>query len=196
MLSIVDRRPIETPLPVIAEAEEVHIDEIQPEPEEAADFEIVMGRLQIAGVLFVATVIVVAFSAVSYLAGRSAGPNAPAPVAAPAPAIVEPPPAVSKPEKPAEPVVLSTPPATIEKPLFADPKRGVLYLQLGAVEKGIAVIMAEGLRKRGFDSFVAPGPNDHVFRVLVGPLDAEGYKRAKDGIDRLALSTFARKYQE
>jgi hypothetical protein len=83
-----------------------------------------------------------------------------------------------------------------EAPLFADPKPGAVYLQLGAVEKGVAIIMAEGLRKRAFNAFVAPGPNDHIFRVLVGPLDSEAYKTAKQAVDDIGLSTFARKYQQ
>src|SRR5579863_8991262 len=38
------------------------------------EFEIVLGRRQIASVLFVATVILALFSAVSYLAGKSTSP--------------------------------------------------------------------------------------------------------------------------
>src|SRR5262249_39811298 len=83
-----------------------------------------------------------------------------------------------------------------EEPLFGDPKNGALYLQLGAVEKGVAIIMTEGLRKRDFPAFVAPGPNDHIFRVLIGPLDADGFKRSKDSVDAIGLSAFARKYQQ
>jgi len=39
------------------------------------EFEIVLGRRQIASVLFVATVILALFSAVSYLAGKSISPK-------------------------------------------------------------------------------------------------------------------------
>ena len=41
-------------------------------------------------------------------------------------------------------------------------------------ERGMAMILAEGLRGHGFDSFVAPGPNEKIFRVLIGPLPAGG----------------------
>ena len=69
-------------------------------------------------------------------------------------------------------------------------------MQLGAVEKGVAIIMVEGLRKRGFESFVAPGPNDRIFRVLIGPLDADGYKSAKNAVEAIGLTTFALKHPQ
>jgi cell division septation protein DedD len=165
--------------------------------EESTEFEIVLGRRQIASVLFVVTVSMVAFSAISYLAGKSEAPKMEASVVSPAPAVAsqpEPAPPVSAQPARVEPVPAQ--PLAVEPPLFADPKSGALYLQLGAVEKGVAIIMTEGLRKRHFDAFVGPGPNDHIFRVLIGPLDPEAYKRAKNAVDELGLSTFARKYQQ
>jgi cell division septation protein DedD len=68
---------------------------------------------------------------------------------------------------------------------------------MGAVEKGIAIIFAEGLRKRGFDAFIAPGPNEKVYRVLVGPFrSAEAFQVAKTSMDQIGLSTFARRYEQ
>ena len=61
-----------------------------------------------------------------------------------------------------------------EAPLFAEPKAGSVYIQMGAVEKGVSVIFAEGLRKRGLPAFVAPGPSEKIFRVLIGPLAGSG----------------------
>jgi cell division septation protein DedD len=66
---------------------------------------------------------------------------------------------------------------------------------MGAVERGIAAIFAQGLRKEGLPSFVAPGPDAKIFRVLIGPLpDAETYRRVKDRVDAIGLTTFAKKY--
>jgi hypothetical protein len=66
---------------------------------------------------------------------------------------------------------------------------------MGAVEKGVAVIFAEGLRKHGLVSFVAPGPSEKIFRVLIGPLpDPASYVKAKDVVDKIGLSTFARRF--
>lgn len=201
MLSILEKSPIERPaidrVVSIEEGRPENRTELdagpEPQPEESGEFEIVLGRTQIASVLFIATVIVVVFSAISYLAGKSLVPKAPVPVAAAAPA---PAPVIAAPAvivKEPEPVEPQTAP---ERAIFADPKNGVLYMQLGAVEKGMAVIMTEGLRKRSLDAFVAPGPNDHIFRVLIGPLDATAYQHAKEAVDALGLSAFARKYQQ
>jgi hypothetical protein len=155
-----------------------------PAPEEADEFEIVLGRTQLASVLFVATVVVAVFSSFAYLAGKSIAP-APKTVIE---RVVEPAPAAP----PAAKLV-----TTAESPIFAEPKQGALYLQMGAVEKGIAVIFAEGLRKHGFDAFVAPGPNDHIFRVLIGPLaDQAAYERTRKSTNDLGLNTFGRKFPQ
>ena len=57
---------------------------------------------------------------------------------------------------------------------------------MGAVEKGMATILTEGLRSHGFDAFVAPGPSDKIFRVLIGPLpDPEAFRKAKAAVDAI-----------
>src|SRR5208283_806794 len=98
--------------------------EIAPEPvAEAPEFEFVLGRRQIASLLFVATVVLMICVAISYLAGKSMSAKAPAP---PAAAVV-----VREPEPP--PIVLSQEPAPApEAPLFADPKLGAVYIQMAA----------------------------------------------------------------
>jgi cell division septation protein DedD len=162
--------------------------EVAPEPiAEAAEFEFVLGRRQIASLLFVATVVLMICVAISYLAGKSMSAKAPA--AAPAATVV-----VREPDPP--PIVLSQEQApAVEAPLFSDPKNGSVYIQMGAVEKGVSVIFAEGLRKRGLAAFVAPGPNEKIFRVLIGPLpDPASYVRAKDTVDKIGLATFARRF--
>jgi cell division septation protein DedD len=170
-------------------------------PETPAEFEIVLGKRQVAGVLFVATVVVVVFSAVSYLAGKALAPvskkETEAAAIEPVPTPV---PAVTVSETPLAPVINPTKPAEVKSsaaPLFAEPKAGAVYLQMGAVEKGMAAIFAEGLRTHGLDAFVAPGPNERIFRVLIGPLpDPKSYERAKFILDQIGLTTFARKYDQ
>lgn len=156
------------------------------EAEDSGEFEVVLGRRQLASVLFVATVAISLVSSAAYVAGKSIAPPPkviervrvePARVAAPVPAPV----AASKPEA----------------PVFADPRNGALYLQMGAVEKGISVIFVEGLRKRGFEAIAAPGPNENIFRVLIGPLDdAAAYQSTKQAVEEIGLSVFAKKYQQ
>jgi cell division septation protein DedD len=156
------------------------------EPAEAVappqEFEFVLGRRQIASLLFVATVILMVCVAISYLAGKSMSPK----VAAAAPVVIR--------EAEPPPIVLNQEP-TPEPALFAEPKNGFVYIQMGAVEKGVSVIFAQGLRKYGLTAFVAPGPNDKIFRVLIGPLpDPAAYTKAKDVVDKIGLATFARRF--
>ncbi len=176
-------------------------------PESAAaprtEFEIVLGSRQMASVLFLAVVIIVVFSAGAYLAGKSVSPrdvSAAAPIAA-APAAT-----------PDVPIPAPLPFATIkrgkqpaaapaktadEPPLFATPVPKKIYIQMAAVEKGLAMIFADGLRRRGLDGFVAPGPNEKLFRVLIGPLpDEASYKRVKNEVDQIGLNVFPRRYEQ
>jgi hypothetical protein len=212
MISILTHEPISAPhdappheVPASDVSSEDVTIEVQAEPlrveetpdlesttEPTEEFEFVLGRRQIASLLFVATVVIVVFSAFSYLAGeivsKKANPAAvtPTPVAAPQPVAV------------ADPLLqadIVEAPAKPEAPLFADPKIDAVYLQMGAVEKGIGMIFAEGLRKHGFDAFVAPGPNDHIFRVLIGPIpDPRSFERTKEAVDKLGIGTFGKKY--
>lgn len=170
---------VEKPAPAAAP-----VDTTEPtaKPEE---FEFVLGRRQVASLLFVASVILVICVAAAYMAGRSMSPKVSPTVSA---AAAEP----REPEPP--PIVLNQEPEP-ELPLFAEPKAGKVYIQMGAVEKGVSVIFAEGLRKRGLPAFVAPGPSEKIFRVLIGPLpDPASYMKAKDAVDQIGLSTFARKF--
>jgi cell division septation protein DedD len=90
----------------------------------------------------------------------------------------------------------AAPKPAAEAPLFASPNPQAIYIQVGAVEKGVAVILAEGLRKHALDSFVAPGPGTKSFRVLIGPFpDAEAYQKARNIVAEIGLDNFARRYQ-
>ena len=172
-------------------------DSAGPTEPDANDYELVMGRRQVASITFLATVLLAVCTGSAYLVGKStttvvnaaelpATPAASEPVTVPAPSEAT--------VAPATPAAMTP---AVEKPLFADPLKGIIYIQMGALEKGISEIMAEGLRKRGFESFVAPGPNDHIFRVLIGPFrSAEEYQAAKGALDRMGLDTFARRYEE
>jgi len=150
------------------------------------EFEFVLGRRQVASLMFVGTTVLMVAVTGAYLAGKSAAPKTSAPV----PAVV----VTREPDPP--PIVLNQEPApAVEAPLFADPKSGAVYIQMGAVEKGVSVIFAEGLRRRGLPAFVAPGPSEKIFRVLIGPLpDPASYVKAKDVVDKIGLATFARRF--
>jgi cell division septation protein DedD len=164
------------------------------------DYEIVLGRPQIASWLFVGVIAIAICSSLAFLAGeRIAAQNtAPisAPVAPPAPASLPVPVSAELPEVKldlASPVQNQISVA----PLFAEPAMGRVYIQIGAVERGMAMLLAEGLRSHGFDSFVAPGPNDKLFRVLIGPLpDPAAYRQAMLTVNAMDLASFARRYEK
>lgn len=95
-------------------------------------------------------------------------------------------------EKPAEPPVtskveggrvepVSTAPAAQapEPPKLAAPKveeakGGQLYFQVVAVVRDQADRMAGTLKSQGIPAAVVPGPNESIFRVVVGPMTDEG----------------------
>ena len=176
-------------------------------PVAASDYEIVLGRAQIASWLFVGVVAVAICSSLAYLAAekiaakkiaaisRAAVPTAsvaPLPVAAStelpqASILVTPKPDLTSPGKNQKPAA----------PLFAEPGIGKIYIQIAAVERGMAILLTEGLRSHGFDSFVAPGPNDKLFRVLIGPLpDPATFRQAMVTVNAMDLANFARKYEK
>jgi cell division septation protein DedD len=170
------------------------------------DYEIVLGRAQIASWLFVGVVAVAICSSLAYLAAEkitaqklaaiSTSISASAPRTPPVAVPADLPQASILPPPKADLAAFGNNPKTAA-PLFAEPEMGKVYIQLAAVERGMATLLVEGLRNHGFDSFVAPGPNDKLFRVLIGPLpDAPAFHQAMVTVNALDLASFARKYQK
>jgi cell division septation protein DedD len=94
---------------------------------------------------------------------------------------------------------LSEQPKVTATPVIGEAIQGQVYLQVGVIDKGPAVIWAEGLRTHGLDAFVSPGPTDGLglWRVLIGPLpDPKSYQRAKDTLNSLSLTNFGRRYSQ
>ena len=161
------------------------------------EFELVVGRRQVAGILFLALVVVAVCSGGAYLAGKAISAR----VEPTEPQIIIDQPAAPAPSRMLEATVVpesAAPPSAkpAESPLFANPNPQAIYIQVGAVEKGVAVILAEGLRKHALDSFVAPGPSAKSFRVLIGPFaNADAYQKARNMVSEIGLDSFARRYQ-
>jgi len=167
-----------------------------PETDSEEEFELVVGRRQVAGILFLVLVVVAVCSGGSYLAGKAISAR----VEPAAQEIkIEQPPVTASPAPLLEATIVRPAVAAqsaADSPLFANPNPQAIYIQVGAVEKGVAVILAEGLRKHALDSFVAPGPSTKSFRVLIGPFaDAEGYQKARNIVAEIGLDSFARRYQ-
>ena len=196
------------------------------------DFELVLGRRQIASCLFAGTVLIAIFAAGAYFAGKMSTPSCAAaaslPSTTPASATAHAASPMSKRTETARKAAL--PVATIKQtgfpfvasqtnpasettnasddsspeaglnaapsaggvPLFASPQPGILYLQIGALDRTTSTIVAQGLRERGYRSFVAPGPSEKIYRVLVGPFaNQEEYKRTKAETDVIDVNAIA-----
>jgi hypothetical protein len=149
------------------------------------EFEMVLGKRQAAVLIFLTLVLISLFSGGSYLLGRTA----PVTATPQSQALVPDAPPVGLPT--AEIV------ATLEAPLLGKPLKGPIYIQLGAVEKGIATLLTHGARKLGFGAFVTQGTTENNYRVLVGPFkNAEEYEAARAAFKEIGLGNFSRRYQE
>jgi cell division septation protein DedD len=174
-------------------------------PTGTSEYEIVLGKAQIASWLFVGVIAAAVCTSLAYLAGETIATkkapaisrSADAPVQAPPPSITAELPEASILVTPKTDVAATVKPADKPAPpIFAEPETGKIYLQVSAMGRGMAMILAEGLRSHGFDSFIAPGPNGKIFRVLIGPLpDPQASRQAMAAMNALDLATFVRKYQ-
>jgi len=126
----------------------------------------------------------------------------PEPVAQPAPAPAKPAPATGEPAKPA-PVEARTPSKAEPPPPPAggpgrvvEPAAGQIFLQVLAVARPDAELTVETLAKKGFRAVVAPGPNEKLFRVLVGPLkDQPDIAQTRTALEDVGFrSPIVRKY--
>ena len=86
-------------------------------------------------------------------------------------------------------------PIEIPAVTVTQPAAGQTYLQVLAVAKPEADVLAEVLAKKGFHALVAPGPNEKVFRVLVGPAkDATDAGKLKADLEAAGFKPFIKKY--
>ncbi len=187
---------------------------------DGSEFELVLGNKQLLSVFFIVVILLGIFFTMGYVVGRNSSPvdaarrtdtyerqNAPSAVPAAssakrdsaAPAASEAStqsataersvPAAPKSETPAQKPI-EIPPVTVTQPQI-----GQTYLQVLAVAKPEAEVLAEVLAKKGFRALVAPGPNDKIFRVLVGPAkDASDTGRLKTDLEAAGFKPFVKKY--
>jgi cell division protein FtsN len=174
--------------------------------DETGEFEVLLGNKQLLSIFVIVVILLGVFFTMGYIFGRksnapeaasaqaktaappagqlasqkpesafgdSATPQAQEPVTQTATPPVEPP--KEKAEAPA-PLVPQPPPA-------AEPAPGQTYLQVVAVKKPEAEVVADVLRKKGFHCVVAPHPDQPIFRVLVGPLeDADDLAKTRSAL--------------
>jgi cell division septation protein DedD len=126
----------------------------------------------------------------------------------PTPTVVEPvtrEPITREPVTPTPAPVAETPkPAPAKAPIevtavnssVTEPIPGQIYIQVLAVARPEAEVLADVLAKKGFRSMVAPGPNDKIFRVLVGPAkDASDAGKLKGDLEQAGFKlAFPKKF--
>lgn len=152
---------------------------------EDQEVELVLGNKQLLSVFFIVVILLGVFFTMGYVVGRNSSPveakqaepyerknaSSAIPVA-----------------EPATPVV--APPVTV-----TEPQAGQTYLQVLAVAKSEADVLAEVLVKKGFSALVAPGPNEKIYRVLVGPArDATDISKLKTDLEAAGFKPFPKKY--
>jgi hypothetical protein len=186
------------------------------------EFEMVLDNKRLFSILFVTFVLLGIFFAMGYVLGRNSAPvetavrTAPAadpaesatrPTAAtgrvargpePTGTTETPPPQAAAAPQPVAPAVTREQPRPEPTPVtgtIIDPRPGQTFLQVSAVGRPEAELLVEVLVKKGFPAAVAPGPNDNLFRVLVGPAanDVE-LARLKGDLEQAGFKPIPRRY--
>jgi cell division septation protein DedD len=187
------------------------------------EYELVLGNRQLLSAFFIVVILFALFFTMGYIVGRNSAPSTMAslPQAAQSAASVRPSPASSAPPSatlprtepasespaPAEPAAVeekSPEPAT--RPVAApertasretpvsEPRPGQTFLQVAAVAQPQAGAVVETLKQKGFPARLGPGPNNTIFRVLVGPYaDAATLGKAKADLENAGFHPIMRK---
>lgn len=182
-----------------------------------------LGNKQVLSVLFIVFVLMGVFFAMGYVMGRTAAPAETATRRDPDPPVRSAPAAVLEPAakpiietapsesasiplatetaatQPITPAVSPSGPAQESPTELApitviEPEPGQTFLQVSAVAKPEAEVLAELLQKKGFRTIIAPGPNDKLFRVLVGPTAEPSLIKIRSELEQAGFKPMVRKY--
>jgi cell division septation protein DedD len=177
---------------------------------ESGEFEFVLGNSLLLSLFFLVVVLLGVSFAMGYIIGRNSNPietasatSTPPPAAKQSAARESPPaivPAAREESTPAgeskQPAKPSTAGGTSPQVVpVSQPEPGETYLQVLAVAKPEAEVLAEVLLKKGFRAIVAPGPNEEVYRVLVGPAkDTADVIKLKADLEHAGFRPFPKRY--
>lgn len=192
---------------------------------EEGEFELILGNKQLLSVFFIVVILLGVFFTMGYVVGRNSVPVAETAAISTSASetsagSAKPPPMVVDPAKTATPATpgdttptptTSTPPPgvaphetapkPVETPAVAQggvviPQPGEMYVQVLALAKPEAEVLVDVLGKKGFRAIVAPGPNERVFRVLVGPAkDTAEINKLRNDVEAAGFKgAFPKKY--
>lgn len=74
------------------------------------------------------------------------------------------------------------------------PPKGSLFLQVAAVGRAEADVVAKVLRGKGYAIWIAPTEKDNIYRVLVGPIQKSDQGKIREELDGLGFKPFPRTY--
>lgn len=156
-------------------------------PSDPEDYELVLGKRQIASLSFLAVILIGVFSTISYIAGRSIERHsATRAVASARPSQTPEPPRTI----PIDAIVV--PSQLNGSQVSAAPKK--LYLQIAATDRLHAIALAATVRGKGYPALVAEGPVATTFRVLVGPYtDTVSITQARNALQAEGYVSFIRR---
>ena len=83
-------------------------------------------------------------------------------------------------------------PAVAQRPALAPAAPGQMFLQVGALDRGMAAVFIEVLAGKGFIGRMMPGPDDKTFRVVVGPVTRAEVTSTKTALEQAGFTPFAR----
>jgi cell division septation protein DedD len=159
-------------------------------------FEMLLGDRQLLSLFVIVVVLLGVFFTMGYLLGRHTGTASTeaiaskepvvqvTPRAAPSGALPVSKPAESVPEPVAPPSTPVVAPVAAPPVVSSAPAAGQTFLQLKAIKRPEAELVAGVLKKRGFPSMVAPSTKEGLFRVLVGPLDKKAIAGTRKDLEK------------
>jgi hypothetical protein len=74
------------------------------------------------------------------------------------------------------------------------PPKGSYFLQVAAVGRAEADVVAKVLKGKGFNTWIAPSDNEQIFRVLVGPMQRSEKGEILDKLTGLGFKPFPRTF--
>jgi cell division septation protein DedD len=74
------------------------------------------------------------------------------------------------------------------------PPKGSQFMQVAAVGRAEADVVAKVLRGKGLPVWIAPTDKDAIFRVLVGPIQTEQKAKTRETLEGLGFKPFPRSY--
>ena len=171
---------------------------------------VVLGARQAAVGLFLMVVLMGSFGGLTYIVGRMVMPS-PAAAMAPEPeaaeeqvlfvsAVTEKKTEAAEPA-PAKPVIEPAPAVRPWRPAsgshFREPAPGELFLQVAAVDRGVAEVFVEYLARQEIVAQYASGPDERSYRVLVGPISTNAQLEGlRERLEANGFQPFVRRYQE